>query len=317
MNNLCLSRLLAVVSTLAACSATEVGGNDGGLAGTGGLTQTSSVTGGAATAHTAAGASSIAGSGASGGIPAVGGFAGLGGTKPASGGATNAGQSSSGGNPPTGGTSAAGGTTATQTTQATPPLTGGVAIAGGYYQTGTLMGTVWTNVDKDGSTITLATNEMCVTGNVIETPRIVLPGDEIDYDYTGGWGVAFGFYLNQTRAVDGGTPGPQNVADLSDYVSVSVGLNGAAGLSLRVQLEVPPDTSAGSTAPTPYCAALPAAGGTVMLSSLAANCMTGSAGSFDPLTMKPVLLAIFVESDTHQAYPLNFCVTDLHFNSDQ
>ena len=280
---------------------------------------------------TVGGAYAVAG----GASPIGGAYSGFGGAYPASGGTSNIGKPSTGGTMPasTGGTSAAssglGGTyptsggmisvggSATGKTDA-GILTGGVDITGGYYETGSLMGPTGTVADNDGSTITLAKNEMCVTGTAVQVPTTSLDGGLVP-DYAGAWGVGFGFNLNQVEGVDGGPAGLQKPADVSNYTSVTVGLNGAAGLNLRILLLVNPAADAGSTATTYYCAALPAAGGTVMLSSFRTNCWDSSTAqvAFDPLTMQPVTFGFQVVTDTGKAYPFNFCVTALRFNSDQ
>ena len=237
----------------------------------------------------------------------------VGGSVPTGGATAAGGTIAAGGVTSMGGALAAGGTTAgggvTSAGSASTSLTGGVSISGHYYQQGALQGDVWIASDSDGSTLKLADSEMCVTGKAIQVPLL----DGGAYDYNGAWGLLFGCNLNQTQGVDGGPAGLAQPADVSAFASVTVRLNGAAGLSLRVQLEVV-DTDGTHVR---YCASLSDAGGTIDLASLLTNCWTGGTpqSAFIPATMQPINLGIAVVTSTKVAYPFNFCVTELKFNA--
>jgi hypothetical protein len=147
----------------------------------------------------------------------------------------------------------------------------------------------------------VATNYLCATGTAAQ----VLYGDAGQPDWGAEWGVVLGWNLNQPSWLDGGTASP---ADLTGMTSITVGLIGATGLNLRVQLDVR-DMDSGMS--VPYCAILPSTGGTIPLSSLMMQCWSGTGSAFNPATMQPVDLAIQVVTDTVQAYPFSFCVTAL------
>jgi hypothetical protein len=292
---LCVATITAVGLVGVSCSSskTETNGSGGATAAggseNGGTTGTGTSVGGATSAT---GGKSSTGTGTS--TAATGGV-----TSTTTGGTTSQ-------NPQGGSTSASGGATAA--TGGGSPLTGGVATPGQYYTQSTLMGSTWTAKDADGSTITMATGEMCVTGNIVKIPMI---DGSTTYDYGGAWGVDVGWNLDQTAGVDGGAAGAQNPADVSALTSLTVALNGATGLTLRVQLEVK-DADSGTSAY--YCASLPAAGGTVNLADLKTQCW-GTTGNvaFDKDTMQPISFAIQVVTDTTAAHPFNFCVTTLTF----
>ena len=220
----------------------------------------------------------------------------------------------------TGATTSTGGSTAA--TDAGPPITGGIETMNGYYDSGTVMGTTWTSIDAEGSTATLAKNELCASGNVIKVPAKLLDGGP-GPDYSGAWGATVGVNLNQTEGVDGGTAGPQNPADLSKITSVTIGINGTVSKTTRIQLEVKPAADAGTTASTYYCATLSTtypttANGvyTVPINTFKTQCW-GTTGNvvFDPATMQPVSLGVSVVTDVNSSYLYNFCVTELKFNT--
>jgi hypothetical protein len=273
---------------------------------------TSATTGGATTN---AGGATSTGTKAGGGSSSTAPQTGAGGSP--AGGTTST--SPAGGTTGVGGVTGAGGSTAPSTSDAAvTPLTGGLDTTGKFYETGTLKGTVWTAADTAGTKITLAKNEMCVTGTAIKIPNLVLAdGGTGGPDYSGAWGADVGFNLNQVEGVDGGDAGPQNPADVSNIASVTLALNGATGMNLRVQLEVKPAADAGTTTSRYFCATLPVAGGTILLRSMIESCWQNGGQAFDPSTMQPTSFAIAIVTSATKEYPINFCVTDLHFNVDQ
>ena len=183
---------------------------------------------------------------------------------------------------------------------------GGIAIPNQYYAQGNFEGSIWPVGDPDGSTLAIASNELCATGNLIKVPNIE---GGTDPDYGGAWGALIGWDLNQLVDLDGGTGGYQTPADLSAMHSITVGLSGATALTLRIQLNV--DQADAGTAAY-YCAALPSSGATISLSNLKTQCWDpASVGYFDKATMKPSSLAIQLVTDTASAHPFRFCVTAL------
>jgi hypothetical protein len=171
----------------------------------------------------------------------------------------------------------------------------------GMYTYGGYVGPVWGAADAAGSTITLTDNYLCASGTAVQVPYI----DMGQLDWARAWGVLLGWNLNEPYWLDGGVPGPANLAGKT---AITVGLVGATGLNLRVELEAR-DWDAG--APVSYCATLPATGGTIPLTSLAVQCWAPGGAVFDPATVYPESLAIQVVTDAGQAYPFKFCVTAL------
>jgi hypothetical protein len=177
----------------------------------------------------------------------------------------------------------------------------GVPTPNGFYTYGSYTGTVWGEPDTAGSTITLADDYLCASGTAVRVPY----ADAGPFDPGDAWGALLGWNLNEPILLDGGVPGPASVAGKT---SITVGLVGATGLNLRVELEA---RDSDSGAPVYYCASLPATGATIALTSLTARCWIPGGVAFDPSTMQPVSLEIQVVTDRAQAYPFNFCVTAL------
>jgi hypothetical protein len=272
----------------------------------------------------------VGGNGNTNGTTNTGGTISTGGVSPISAGgyttSNNAGAMSAGGRPgtvgamsvPTGGRAGLGGSTGTAGIQfyviggalatasggSTP--VGGIAIPNQFYAQGDFEGSIWSVSDPDGSTLAIASNELCATGNLIKVPNIE---GGTGPDYGGAWGALIGWDLNQLVDLDGGTNGYQTPVDLSAMHSITVGLTGATALTLRIQLNVDA-ADAGTTAY--YCAAIPASGATIRLSDLRTQCWDPtSVGFFDKATMKPSSLAIQLVTDTASAHPFKFCVTAL------
>jgi hypothetical protein len=184
-------------------------------------------------------------------------------------------------------------------TGATGPT--GLPTPNGIYASGGYAGPVWGVADTAGSTITLTDNYLCASGTAVRVPY----NDAGQPDWAGAWGVALGWNLNEPYLLDGGVPG---LANLAGKTSITVGLVGATGLNMRVQLTAR-DWDAG--APVYYCASLPATGATIPLSSLTTQCWAPGGAVFDPATVYPENLAITVVTDQSLAYPFKFCVTAL------
>jgi hypothetical protein len=181
----------------------------------------------------------------------------------------------------------------------------GVAVTNGYLTQGTLKGTVWTSADSGGSTITRTPAAMCASGTAAQIP-VTDAGPNYNV-----WGAGLGWNLNQEQT-DAGA-GATNGANLSAFTKIAVGISGATGLTLRLQLEVKnPDGGAS----TYYCAALPVTGTAtdgVLLSSLTQDCWNPGGTAFDPATMQPSAIAVNIVTSTGQAYPFDFCITRLEF----
>jgi hypothetical protein len=206
-----------------------------------------------------------------------------------------------GGDGGTGGAGGAGGGSATGGSPAN-----GIATPGSYYATSTAHGNVWTAQDTDGSTIRIPNPDMlCATGTAIKIPV----SDAGVADYGGAWGVDLGWNLNQDRLADGASSA-QTPANLSGLTKMTIGLSRATGLNLRVQFQVQDADSGGSSY---YCANVPATGGTIPLTGMTLNCWTSGGAAFDPSIMQPLTVALQVVTDTTQAYPFDFCVTDWSF----
>jgi hypothetical protein len=186
----------------------------------------------------------------------------------------------------------------------TPP--GGLPTPNGGYTTGSYGGAVWGASDSVGSAITLDPNGFCANGTAVQVPIDPTTGQP---DWGNAWGALLGWNMNEALLPDN-TWGPWNPADVSDKSSVTVQLSGAAGLNLRIQMEVDdPDTGT----PAYFCVSIPSEGGTFPLTSLATECWAGTGVVFDPATMQPVNLGVSIVTSTGQAYPFNFCVTALSF----
>jgi hypothetical protein len=184
----------------------------------------------------------------------------------------------------------------------------GVPITNGYLTQGSLMGSVTSSTDGVGSTMTLASGHMCASGNVIQIP---LTDAGPDYN---AWGAGFVWFLNQDQLADGGL-GDANVADLSSFTRIVVGISGAAGLTLRLQLGLPFGADGGIHHPE-YCTSLPTTGtgdAGIALSSLTESCWLPGGAAFDPATVRPLWVMVVVLTDLYAAYPFNFCVTRLEF----
>jgi hypothetical protein len=211
---------------------------------------------------------------------------------------------------PIGGFANAGGASGSMGIGGIPPIaTGGAGTIGlatpnGYYSEGSLGGYIFPVSDPAGSRIYVAQNQLCAYGTLVQIPPIE-GGTGPDYGYA--WGVILGWNLNQPMLIADGGPGA-TPADLSAVNSITIGLVGATGLTLRVQLEV--RDAAGNSAY--YCSPLPNSGATINLSDLRTQCWatTGSI-FFDKASMKPTNLAIQLVTDPMVSHPFNFCVTVL------
>jgi hypothetical protein len=312
----------------AGASSQTGGSSSGASSSTGGVQSTGGApsTGGSKSSTQATGGKSAAGgTQATGGTKAIGGTSPVGGTTSAiaTGGAATGGIGAAGGTSPTTSSTAIGGVTSVGGTHATggmpttggttstgavstTPLTGGVSMPNQYYDQGGLKGYVWASNDQGGSTITIAAGEMCAIGNLIQVPSLADGG----YDYNLAWGAQIGWNINQAPAVDGGPGNPAEPANLSGIASITVGLKGAAGLTLRIQFSI---TETDGTFTT-YCSALPDGGGTVSLGSMTKDCWNGGGTPLDPATFHPPTFAISFVSDTSSAHSFNVCVTELKFN---
>jgi hypothetical protein len=213
----------------------------------------------------------------------------------------------------TAGTPAAGGSgqagnAGTSTGGAGGGAASGVPVTNGYLTQGTAVkGTVWTSADSLGSTITRTPASMCASGTAIQ-----IPTTDAGPNYSA-WGAGMGWNLNQDMT-DAGA-GATNGADLSAFTKIAIGLSGATGLTLRVQLEVK-DADGGAS--TYYCAALPTTGtgaAGVALSSLTQACWNSGGTAFDPQTMRPSAVAVNIVTSTSQAYTFNFCIPQLEFRA--
>jgi hypothetical protein len=179
----------------------------------------------------------------------------------------------------------------------------GITVTNSYLTQGTLKGTVFTSKDDStGTTITRATNSLCASGTLSQ-----IPTTDAGPDYNV-WGAGMGWNLNQ-EMTDAGA-GAANGANLSAFTSVVVGLSGATGLTLRLQLEVK-DPDGGAA--TYYCATLPTTGSTLQLSSLTQACWNSGGTPFNPATMQPSAVSVQLVTSTAQSYTFDFCVTSLTF----
>lgn len=312
-----VAALTAVALLGTSCSSDENdnGGNNtvGGAASTGGAAGTStggkSSTATTGTKATTGGSTSTATTAKTG----VGGSTGVGGVTGA-GGANVGGVTGAGGNTGAGGTATGGGSSV--------PLTGGLDVIDGFYTNGDFHGAVWVTSDAENatrtdvahSTITLAKDEMCVIGFAPKIALKATPASTSDYDYSEVWGADLGWNLNQDAAVDGGEAGAQNPADFTDVTSVTVNLEGATGLNMRVQLETKDSTGTSAY----YCATLPLTSmpQTIDLKTLKTSCWQAGGTAFNPATDKPVSFALAVVTSGTKEYPINFCVTELKFNTE-
>jgi len=249
-----------------------------------------------------------------GGGASVGGQAGMGGASSSHTGGSNAGGKSAGGATSAGGDLGTGGTPVV-------PLTDGMPLDGNYLTIGNLKGVIWTTWDTKvagtpGSTITQVDGKTCAYG--VAAKVTCTDATKTDCAYSTYWGVDLGWNLNQPKDADGGVSDTPLPADLSAFTSVSFDFDGASDppLPLRIQLTVP-DPAGGTE--SYYCsriatAALPQ---TIALANLKTNCWPGGTPqvAFDPATMKPTNLAIQVFTDVDKAYPFNFCLTKLTFDT--
>ena len=182
----------------------------------------------------------------------------------------------------------------------------GIPTPNGYLTQGTLKGTTDAMPDTYGSTITLRTDSLCASGTVVQVPLV-----DGGYDY-GAWGAGFGWYLNQEQLADGGT-GTANGADLAAFSRVVVGLSGATGLSLRLGLvPLSPDGGFG----VQYCKSLPVTGtgdAGFALSDLTESCWNAGGTAFNPATVQPGGVVVFVLSSTNAAQSFDLCITRLEF----
>ena len=177
---------------------------------------------------------------------------------------------------------------------------------GYHYTQGTSSGSLWTSSDGT-STINppCDTSGVCF-GNTITVSGTVreVPFAGCGYEWGTVWGVNVGWNLNQ---VGSSAALPANVTGAQ---SITIGLSGAIGPSLRVEVAIAnPDGGAN----TQFCAPLVLNNGlaTVPLTSLTTDCWQLGGTRFDPATMKPVTLFIQVVATTRQDIPFNFCVTQL------
>jgi hypothetical protein len=302
-----VAALTAVALLGTSCSSDSTGNGGGGDTGgaanvggqtgnTGGATSTGTkATGGATTASTSAKTGQ-------GGATGVGGVTGQGGANV--GGVTGQGGAATGGG-------------------SSVPVTGGLDIVDSFYTDGTFKGAVWVTSDEvnakrsDVAHTTIALpvekDEMCVTGFAPKIPLKEPHTSASDYDYSEVWGADLGWNLNETAGVDGGE-GTKSPADFSDVTSVTVNLEGATGLNMRVQLTTLDDQGA----EVYYCATLPLTGSaaTIDLTTLKTSCWQAGGKAFDPATMQPVSFALAVVTSATKEYPINFCVTELKFNTD-
>jgi hypothetical protein len=151
--------------------------------------------------------------------------------------------------------------------------------------------------DAGGSSIEWDGDSLCVSGRVARIPN----NDAGQPDYSRGWGVEVSWRFGAGRTED-----PANISGLT---SVTVGLSGAIGLNLQLDVEV---QQAGTGVSSFYCAPLDPAGATIDLVDLTSSCF-GGAGSlaFDPVTMLPAYVGVRVVADTARDYPFDFCITAL------
>ncbi len=183
----------------------------------------------------------------------------------------------------------------------------GVPIPNGYLTQGSLKGSVVPAVDGMGSTMTVASGHMCASGNVIQ---ILLT--DAGYDYNA-WGAGLVWSLNQDQLADGGL-GDANVADLSSFTRIVVGISGAAGLTLQLQLGLP--IADGGIHHPEYCTSLPTTGtgdAGFALSSLTESCWLPGGAAFDPATVRPLYVMVVVLAQLNAPYSFDFCVTRLEF----
>ena len=183
----------------------------------------------------------------------------------------------------------------------------GIPTPNGYLTQGTLKGTVATNADTYGSTITLRTDTFCASGTVVQVPLV-----DGGYDW-GAWGAAFGWGLNQELLADGGG-GPASGADLSAFSKVVVGLSGTTGAGLRLTL-LTLDSDGGLLGPQ-YCKSLPVTGtgdAGFALSDLTESCWNPGGAAFDPATVQPAGVAVNVLSSTSGVESFDLCITRLEF----
>jgi hypothetical protein len=119
------------------------------------------------------------------------------------------------------------------------------------------------------------------------------------YEYSIVWGAQLGWDLNTSLP-----------ADLDGKQSVTIGLSGATGLSLSVNLNLP-NTDGGLD--LPFCAPLNLNNGvgTILFTSFTTDCWQPGGKRFDPVSMKPQSLSIEVKASTGQDTPFNFCLTQL------
>jgi hypothetical protein len=168
---------------------------------------------------------------------------------------------------------------------------------GEVYTDGTHTGRVLVEPDAGGSSIAWDSDRLCMSGRVARIPTNAAGQP----DYSSGWGVEVVWLFDVERT--------QDPANISGLTSVTVGLSGAIGLNLELEVEVDQAFSGGSAF---YCAPLDPAGATINLVDLTNSCF-GNPGTqaFDPATMLPAYVGVRVVADTVRDHPFDFCITAL------
>lgn len=298
------------------CSSNNDNDNNSGTGGaspsTGGKTSTGGATSSTTTKATGGATSTSS-------TKATGGKTGVGGATSTKTGSAAGGSSSAGGKTGVGGVTSVGGKSgvggsATGGGSSVDP-TKAIATKDSYLEAQGYKGNTWVSSDESSggtSKLTLNPDYMCATGTLAMVPKIE---GTSDYDYSTYWGGGIGRNLNQVAGGDAADQEPAP-ADISDYTSVKVTLDGVKGYSVRLQVEVMADADAGEASATYYCADLTETGGTVKLADMYEGCWspkTSTSKVFDPATMQATSISIALVTDNKSEHAVDICVTELTF----